>query len=202
METRMSRLVDAYFTLLKILCALLLAGMVVLVFGNVVLRYGFNSGITLSEEVSRWMFVWLTFLGSIVALRERGHLGVDALVRRLPLWGKKLCFILSHSLVIYAIVLFIMGTWQQTLINWDVVAPASGASVAVFYGVGLVFGVSTIPLLLADLWRVLSGRADEAELIAVRESEEESVDEVQRRHLAADADELSAPGTRRVGEAA
>mgnify|MGYP001161915605 CR=1 FL=1 len=198
----MSRLVDAYFTLLKILCALLLAGMVVLVFGNVVLRYGFNSGITLSEEVSRWMFVWLTFLGSIVALRERGHLGVDALVRRLPLWGKKLCFIVSHSLVIYAIVLFIMGTWQQTLINWDVVAPASGASVAVFYGVGLVFGVSTIPLLLVDLWRVLSGRADEAELIAVRESEEESVDEVQRRHLAADADELSAPGARRLGEAA
>ena len=196
----MSRLVDAYFTLLKILCALLLAGMVVLVFGNVVLRYGFNSGITLSEEVSRWMFVWLTFLGSIIALRERGHLGVDALVRRLPLWGKKLCFILSHSLVIYAIVLFVMGTWEQTLINWDVVAPASGASVAVFYGVGLVFGVSTIPLLLADLWRVLSGRADEAELIAVRESEEESVDEVQRRHLAADAGELS--GARRVGEAA
>lgn len=196
----MSRLVDAYFTLLKILCALLLAGMVVLVFGNVVLRYGFNSGITLSEEVSRWMFVWLTFLGSIIALRERGHLGVDALVRRLPLWGKKLCFVASHSLVIYAIVLFVMGTWQQTLINWDVVAPASGASVAVFYGVGLVFGVSTIPLLLADLWRVLSGRADEAELIAVRESEEESVDEVQRRHLAADAGELS--GARRVGEAA
>lgn len=196
----MSRLVDAYFTLLKILCALLLAGMVVLVFGNVVLRYGFNSGITLSEEVSRWMFVWLTFLGSIIALRERGHLGVDALVRRLPLWGKKLCFLVSHSLVIYAIVLFVMGTWQQTLINWDVVAPASGASVAVFYGVGLVFGVSTIPLLLADLWRVLSGRADEAELIAVRESEEESVDEVQRRHLSADAGELS--GARRVGEAA
>jgi TRAP-type C4-dicarboxylate transport system permease small subunit len=200
METRMSRLVDAYFTLMKILCALLLAGMVVLVFGNVVLRYGFNSGITLSEEVSRWMFVWLTFLGSIIALRERGHLGVDALVRRLPLWGKKLCFLVSHSLVIYAIVLFVMGTWQQTLINWDVVAPASGASVAVFYGVGLVFGVSTIPLLLADLWRVLSGRADEAELIAVRESEEESVDEVQRRHLSADAGELS--GARRVGEAA
>ncbi len=89
----MSRLVDAYFALLKLLIALLLAAMVVLVFGNVVLRYGFNSGITLSEEVSRWMFVWLTFLGAIVALREHGHLGVDSLVRRLPLWGKKLCFV-------------------------------------------------------------------------------------------------------------
>ena len=44
--------------------------MVVLVFGNVVLRYVFNSGIAVSEELSRWLMVWLTFLGAIVALRE------------------------------------------------------------------------------------------------------------------------------------
>ena len=44
--------------------------MVVMVFGNVVLRYGFNSGITVSEELSRWLFVWMTFLGAIVALRN------------------------------------------------------------------------------------------------------------------------------------
>ena len=58
--------------------------MVVLVFGNVVLRYAFNTGITVSEEVSRWLFVWLTFLGAIVAMQEHGHLGVDMLVARLP----------------------------------------------------------------------------------------------------------------------
>lgn len=45
--------------------------MVVMVFGNVVLRYAFNSGIAISEEVSRWLFVWITFLGAIVAVRER-----------------------------------------------------------------------------------------------------------------------------------
>jgi TRAP-type transport system small permease protein len=61
--------------------------MVVLVFGNVVLRYGFNLGITVSEEISRWLFVWLTFLGAIVAMREHGHLGVDTLVKRLPASG-------------------------------------------------------------------------------------------------------------------
>ena len=64
--------------------SLCLAVMVVLVFGNVVLRYGFNLGITVSEELSRLLFVWLTFLGAIVALREHGHLGVDMLVSRLP----------------------------------------------------------------------------------------------------------------------
>ncbi len=46
--------------------------MAVLVFGNVVLRYGFNSGITASEELSRWLFVWMTFLGAIVAMRRHG----------------------------------------------------------------------------------------------------------------------------------
>ena len=80
----MNMIVEGYFQLLKVLIALFLAIMVVLVFGNVVLRYGFNSGITVSEEVSRWLFVWLTFLGAIVALREHGHLGVDMLVKRLP----------------------------------------------------------------------------------------------------------------------
>ena len=80
----MQRWIDGYCRLLEIVIALLLALMVVLVFGNVVLRYGFNSGITVSEEVSRWAFVWLTFLGAIVALKEHGHLGSDMLVSRLP----------------------------------------------------------------------------------------------------------------------
>ncbi|MFC5067118.1 TRAP transporter small permease [Flaviflagellibacter deserti] len=180
----MSYIVDAYFWILKVLIAFLMAAMVVLVFGNVVLRYGFNSGITLSEEVSRWMFVWLTFLGAIVAMRENGHLGVDSLVRRLPLLGKKICFTSSYVLMLYGTSLLLIGSWQQSLINWDVVAPASGLSVACFYAVGLVFGVSTIPILLVGLYRVLLGRADESELVTIRESEEEDVDKIQKRHLA------------------
>jgi TRAP-type C4-dicarboxylate transport system permease small subunit len=44
----MARIVDGYFWLLKALIAVFLAIMVVLVFGNVVLRYAFNSGITVS----------------------------------------------------------------------------------------------------------------------------------------------------------
>lgn len=53
----MKRVVDSYFRLLKLAVVLSLAGMVVLVFGNVVLRYAFNSGITMAEEVSRLLFL-------------------------------------------------------------------------------------------------------------------------------------------------
>ena len=49
----MERILDLYCALLKFVIALCLAVMVVLVFGNVVLRYGFNSGITVSEELER-----------------------------------------------------------------------------------------------------------------------------------------------------
>ena len=59
---------------IDLLIAAALAVMVVLVFGNVVLRYALNSGIAVSEELSRWLFVWLCFLGAVVALRDGAHL--------------------------------------------------------------------------------------------------------------------------------
>ncbi len=180
----MSRVVDGYFVLLKALIALFLAIMVVLVFGNVVLRYAFNSGITVSEEVSRWLFVWLTFLGAIVAMREHAHLGVDSLVKRLPTAGKKFCLILSQLLMLYATWLLLRGSWEQTLINWDVAAPASGLSTGWFYGVGIVFAVSTGLILLNDLYRAVTGQLSEADLVMVKESEEQEELEALQRELA------------------
>src|SRR3954464_15867496 len=98
----MNRLIDVSCRLIETLLVILLALMVVLVFGNVVLRYALNSGITVSEELSRWLFVWLTFLGAIVAVREHAHLGVDALVRRLPPAGRRACLVVSLALMLYA----------------------------------------------------------------------------------------------------
>ena len=72
--------IAAYCRVLDSLIAGALAVMVVLVFGNVLLRYIFNSGITVSEELSRWLFVWMTFLGAVSALKDHGHLGTDMLV--------------------------------------------------------------------------------------------------------------------------
>ena len=189
----MSRVVNGYFVLLKALIALFLAIMVVLVFGNVVLRYAFNSGITVSEELSRWLFVWLTFLGAIVAMREHAHLGVDSFVKRLPTAGKKICLVASQLLMLYATWLLLVGSWEQTLINWDVAAPASGLSTGLFYGVGIVFAVSTGLILLNDLYRAVTGQLSEADLVMVKESEEqEELESLQRELAERDRRELAA----------
>lgn len=168
----MKKLADAYFTLLKALIALCLLGMCVLVFGNVVLRYAFNSGITVSEELARLLFVWLCFLGAIVVMRERGHLGVDLLIRLLPDGGRRACLVASHLLMLHVTWLLLKGSWLQTQINLHVASPALGYSMALFYGVGLVFGVSAIALLLHTLWQVVTGRLKGDALVMVQESEE------------------------------
>ncbi|MCY1299581.1 TRAP transporter small permease [Sinorhizobium sp. GL28] len=169
----MTRIIDFYFFALKVAIALLLAGMVVLVFGNVVLRYAFNQGITVSEELSRMFFVWLTFLGAVVAMREHGHLGVDTLIKRLPPTAAKVAVLLGHALMLYATWLMISGSWAQTLINLHVGAPATGLSMGFFYGAGLAFGVPAFLILLADALAIATGRIDVTTAELVRESEDE-----------------------------
>ncbi len=170
----MKKIISHFTRMLDWIIAGFLAIMVVLVFGNVVLRYGFNSGITVSEEVSRWLFIWLTFLGAVVAIKERAHLGTDMFVSRLPVWGKKICLVLGHLLMLYLTWLFFSGSLDQARINWDVKAPATGISVAVFYSAGIAFSVFAAVLLVFELVLALSGRLSEEELVMVTESEEQA----------------------------
>ena len=190
----MGKIVEGYFHLLKFLIVLCLALMVILVFGNVVLRYGFNTGITISEELSRWFFVYVTFLGAIVAMREHAHLGVDSLVRRLSPSGKKVCFIVSQLLMLFATWLFLQGSWLQTNINLHNSAPVSGLSVGIVYAAGIIFSVSVLLILLGDLYRVVSGTASEQDLVMVKDSEEqEQLEELQKELARHNRDEREVP---------
>ncbi|KRB93504.1 TRAP transporter small permease [Noviherbaspirillum sp. Root189] len=170
----MDRVFYYYCRGIEAILAVALSLMVIMVFGNVVLRYLFNSGIAFSEELSRWLFVWVTFLGAVVALHERGHLGTDFLTGRLPPAGKKLCLGVGYLLMLLTCWLLFKGALDQTKINWDVSAPSSGASVGIFYASGIVFSVSAFVMLAVDLIKLVTGRVPEEELIIVRESEEQA----------------------------
>ena len=164
--------INQFCKLLDGVIAAMLALMVVLVFGNVVLRYGFNSGINLSEELSRWLFVWMTFLGAVVAVNERGHLGTDMLVGRLGPTGKRVCLGLGYVLMLFVCWLLFKGSWEQMKVNFESTSAVMQVSMAWFYGSGAAFAVLAGVMLLRDLLKLLTGRVKDSELMMIQESED------------------------------
>ncbi|MGW9329145.1 TRAP transporter small permease [Bosea sp. NPDC055594] len=170
-------------TLLRLTENLLIAGFVVMiamVFGNVVLRYGFNSGIIMSEEVSRMIFVWLTFGGAFLVAKDGQHLGMTTVVNMLGRNGRWWCRLAVEGLSLLCMTLLILGCWQQAVINLDNHAPVTGVPIAVVYFAGLAGGIGIAALNLTALARLLSGRMPDDELVIGAESEELSAFEAQQ----------------------
>jgi TRAP-type C4-dicarboxylate transport system permease small subunit len=168
----MQSTINTFFKLLEFLVVACLVAMVIMVFGNVVLRYGFNSGISISDEMSRYCFIWLTYLGAMVAMREKGHLGVDTLVRRLPLGGKRLCFFLSEVMMLGCNVLFFLGTWKMHDLQVTNISVVVGISMIWIYGIGYVTASVMAVMNLNQLRLLLTGRLKEEDLVMVVESED------------------------------
>ena len=138
--------------------------MVILVFGNVVLRYGFNYGIIFSEEVSRFLFVWMVFLGSVLMLRDNGHLGVHTVTKMLPPAGKKICKFVSDTMTLACCVLLTIGGWQIIGLNMTNIAPISEIPLGVVYMACMICSVGMGVLLIGSLYRLLTGQMTEQEM--------------------------------------
>lgn len=55
--------------------------MFLLVLINVLMRFIFNSGIDIAEELPRFLFVWMIFIGAVVAIKDQSHIRVDLLLK-------------------------------------------------------------------------------------------------------------------------
>lgn len=112
--------------------ALCLAVMALAVFLNVVLRYGFGSGIAASEELSRLLFVWMVFIGATAAYPKGEHMAFTSLLlplRKRPValrWMSRLIRIT----VVLACVLLAWGAWQQVVVGLDSHSVVLGYSAA------------------------------------------------------------------------
>lgn len=162
----MQKAIDLFYRFLELLLILLLSGMAIMVFINVIMRYGFNSGLNVSEELSRYFFVWLTFIGAVVAFREHGHLGIETLVMFLSRRGRIVCMGLANLVVIVCSAIFFWGTWKQFPINASMSAPVTGMSMIWVYGVGLFTGAGMAIIALERLIRLLTGRVTDEEIAA------------------------------------
>jgi TRAP-type C4-dicarboxylate transport system permease small subunit len=152
--------------------------MAILVMGNVVLRYGFNSGLVFSEEISRLLFVWLIFLGAILASREHAHLGVDSLVKRLPRAARQACILVSGVLMILMCALLFWGSLKQAGINLDNTMPVSGIPYASLYAAGVVAAMGLVVSILYNIFQALVHGEREENIVMVQHTDNQIVDAV------------------------
>lgn len=101
--------------------AICLGVMAVAVFVNVVLRYGFGSGVAASEELSRLLFVWMVFIGATAAYPAGEHMAFTSLVGALRNRPRLMTAmtLLIRLLVLLGCALLAWGAWQQVVVGLD-----------------------------------------------------------------------------------
>jgi len=160
----MERGIGWLIRLIEVGMVILLGGMAVMVFTNVVLRYGFNTGINFSEEAARYFFVWLTFIGAVITFRENAHLGVETLVRLFGRRGRIICMLLTNLLIILCMAVLFRGTWLQAPINASMVAPVTGMPMIWIFGVTFFTSIGMGLIALIRVIRILTGKVTEEEI--------------------------------------
>jgi TRAP-type C4-dicarboxylate transport system permease small subunit len=180
MKQLVNSLLKGFDRLLEITLVGCMVVMFVLVFINVMMRLLFNSGIDLSEELPRFAFVWMCFVGAVVGMRRHSHLGVDMVVAALPLLGRKICWGISQAIMAVCSVYMLYGTWLQHDIIEKNASAVMQISMLYVYGISYMAGAAILVICLSNLVRLALGQVEEHELIDVLEEGMEEVHEVEK----------------------
>lgn len=138
--------------------ALCLAGMVVAVFGNVVLRYVWGTGWVVSEELSRLLFVWLVAIAATLTFAEGKHLGFDLVTARLSGVPAAVLRWLTRGLIGLSLYYLITGAWAQVVVGMGSRSPVMNYPLALAAGAIFVMGVCMAALLVLQALAELGGR--------------------------------------------
>ena len=156
----MARLVTGFLGMrwLEPLLVAILAVLVAVVLGNVIGRYVFSFALTWADEMARFLFVWLTFLGATVGLARGAHIGMDILVQALPpRWAQALQ---ALALVLMMVFLAVWGWHSIELVQRSMTfrTPAMGLPRGYIYLIAPFSAALMLLVCLQMFTRVLRGR--------------------------------------------
>jgi TRAP-type C4-dicarboxylate transport system permease small subunit len=138
--------------------ATLFAATIVVVTAQVVWRYVFNDSLIWTEELSRYLFTWMTFVGAALAIREATHIRITALTDRLPPTARKWLRLATLALIVAFLAYMVLIGFRWVRLNADTRTPALGlplnyvlyAALPVASLLGVGFGIRRIVALLRE----------------------------------------------------
>ncbi len=150
-------------------CVALFALLVATVSWQVFSRQVLGDPSTWSEQLAKYVFVWLGMFGAALVFSERGHIAVDFVVRKLPdrLW-RVTAVLVELAVLAFAVLVLVWGGLRMTRLTWDQALTVLPADLGVVYVVMPVTGVIIAYYALHHLYSVLrredaTAGADEAD---------------------------------------
>jgi TRAP-type transport system small permease protein len=134
---------------------LIVSVMTLVVFLQVVFRYALGRPLVWSEEMARYLFVWLSVLGAALGVQKGGHFGLDFFQRKMPEQGEKYLSLLIHLLMGAVVVVILFQGITLVQLTRLQESPAMSISMAWAYaslpvGAGLM-AVHLLTAILKDL---------------------------------------------------
>ncbi len=136
----MNRFWSFFWRLVESAMAAIMVIMLALLFVNVVLRYGFSSGLLASAEISRFLFVWTIMFGAVICLRDHEHLDLRVIDKILPPKAVWVLRRIVNLVILVSSLMLLVGSCRQTFANWPNISPMSGIPVGVMYLAGAFAG--------------------------------------------------------------
>ncbi len=98
MDDDVNKMFHAVDRVMETFSAIILGGMTLMIFVQVLARYVFKSPLAWSEEGARFLFIWMTFIAGYVGARKGQHIGVELIQNLFPAWMKKIMQAISDLL--------------------------------------------------------------------------------------------------------
>ena len=169
----MNKLLDKVFRGIDIFTGILTGAMVLFVFLNVVLRMVFNSGLTWSEELARYLFVAVTYIGAISAMRANAHMTVDMVLSKVKAPLQMTFYVISQSLIAVLMMMLVHGSYKMVLQNTAAHTAALGIPYALLYSLGILTGVAICVLAVANIFYAVTHPAEISKIVTVSTEDEE-----------------------------
>ena len=137
---------------LEVVLCLVLVAIVAVTFSQVLFRYVFRTSLDWSEELARFLFLWLAALSSAYAFKTKSHFALRFMVNR---FGPRLRTVVSDLVVLSVSVFLVAFSYQAvvyTLSVTNMTAPGTQMSMAIPYSSAIVGGILMLYYVLRNWW--------------------------------------------------
>tara|TARA_B100001250_G_C19310007_1_gene575804 strand:- start:68 stop:547 length:480 start_codon:yes stop_codon:yes gene_type:complete len=156
----MDDMIKNKFQPLEITLCILLIAIVIITFIQVLFRYVFQLSLAWTEELARFVFLWLASLSIAYAFKLKSHFALTFLIDRMNMEYKRILYFIVNGVMLTFLIIFV---WTATEYNVSVISqigPSTGLSMFVPYSSLIIGGLLMIYYILQDVLKNIKNRSE------------------------------------------